>query len=261
MAKKVSKKTETKEVAVKSQTEVAINQELDEWGAGPQLSSRDTVIPRLMLMQPMSKKVVDGEAVFGELRDSLSGESFGSFAKPFEFIPFHYAPVWIIKKYDKKEDDFEYVETLPITQENDDLAFEEEIDGEVFKRIRTLQFFVLVPSEIAKGGALPKILSFRVTSLRAGRKLVTQMFMTNKAAKIAPAGIVMNLTVSKESNDKGTFAVLDVEPSRESTQAEVGAALHWFKAVKSDTNIKVAPDAEETEKDVSNVDTEETGSF
>jgi len=252
--------TKKKEVVKKQNTGVTVITEganLDDWGQAPQVSSRDTIIPRVMLMQLMSKQVADDQAAYGELRDSLTMEKLGSATEPLEIIPFHFAPVWIEKQYNKDEDEYKYLRTVVIDSSNDNLPFEDEEHG--ISRIRTLQFFVILPSVLsAEGNALPKIVSFRSTSLRNGRKLSTQMYMTNRAAGLSPAGMVMKLTVKKTENDKGKFAVMDVEPSRKATDIELAEAFKWFKAVKSDVSIKT--DDRDLDADVKE-NTEDTGKF
>jgi hypothetical protein len=223
-----------KEVIKKPATDVSIPQHLDEWGAPPVLSSKDTIIPKIMTLQLMSKKVIDAHGSFGDLRDSVTNECYGSFAKPMEFIPFHYTALWVESEWSKDKNTFEYKRTIPVDEFNDSLPFEE---GSI-KRTRSLNFYVLLPEEIIAGKAIPKVLSFRVTSIRAGRKLATQMYVSNRAAGLSPAGTAMKLTVKKETNDKGTFAVLDVEQSRASTEKEVHSCLQWFKTVKQGSNIK-----------------------
>jgi hypothetical protein len=232
MSKK--KQVETKEVAIAQTTAVSMPVNLDEWGAPPVLSQKDTIIPKILPMQLMSKKVAAGQGAFGELRDSVTNECYGTFTKPMEFIPFMLQTVWIEKEYTKEKNEWVYKRTVPVTPENDNLPYEE---GSI-KRIRTLNFFVLRPEELKEGKSLPKILSFKITSLRGGRKLATQMFVSNRAANLSPAGMVMKLIVGKDSNDKGTFATLDVEQVRASSDAEQTAALQWFKTIKGPNNYK-----------------------
>ena len=49
------------------------DENLGDWGASP-LSAKDIIIPRMLVMQPMSDMVTAGEAAFGEFRDSLNKE-------------------------------------------------------------------------------------------------------------------------------------------------------------------------------------------
>ncbi len=229
-----TKKKETTELVKKESTELAVaGTNLAEWGDAPALSSRDTVIPRIMLCQMMSKPVINEEAKFGDLIDSVDKSNLGSFKAPLEVVPFHYAPVWIEKEWDGKE--FKYKSTIPITPANDDLPFES-ADGQI-SRVRTLQFFVIDPKDL-KG--LPRIISFRSTSLKAGRNLSTLMYVRNKAAGLPPPAMAVKISVEKTSNDKGTFAVLHVEPTRPATPEEMNEAFKWFKAVNTkSSSIKV----------------------
>jgi hypothetical protein len=96
-----------------------------------------------------------------------------------------------------------------------------------------MDFFVLIPEEIQKGESLPYVLSFRRTSLKAGQKLATQMFIRNAAAnKIPPATIVL-VSGKDTENDSGTFVVQDIAPSRPSTDQEMAEAFKWFKIVQA----------------------------
>lgn len=251
--------TKKKEIAVKENTDLALTgTNLAEWGDTPALSSRDTVIPRVMLCQMMSKPVINEEAKFGDLIDSVDKTKLGSFKDAFEVVPFHYAPVWVEKEWDEKADEFKYLRTLPITPENDDLPFEDS-DGKIM-RVRTLQFFVLDPKDLT---ALPRIISFRSTSLKAGRNLSTLMYVRNKAAGLPPPAQAVKITVEKTSNDKGTFAVLHVEPTRRTTPEEMAEAFKWFKAVNTKSSaIKVDnSEFEESADDIEVTASASTGKF
>lgn len=246
----MSKKS--KEVVVAQSTAVSTEvnaPSLDEWGT-PELSSRDTIISKVFPMQMMSKKVADGEAAFGEFRDSVTNAKLGGITDPLEFIPIKVDKLWIESTFDGK--DWKYARSYPITAENDNRQYEEVVAGVRTKRVRTYNALVLVAKEFEFG--LPRIISFRVSSMRAGQKLMTQMYVANRTAKLSPAAKVMKLTGSKQKNDKGTFIVLDVEQGRDATAAEQAKALEWYKLMSSqpqnfkvdqaDENITDAPIAE-----------------
>ena len=90
-----------------------------------------------------------------------------------------------------------------------------------------------LPSELEEGGALPYMIEFKSTSLRAGKKMATQMYTKNLASGLSPAAKVFVLSLTKEQNDKGTFAVFDVAVDRNSTGDEQAEALKWFKLLGS----------------------------
>jgi len=228
------------------------------WGASPFLSSRDTIIPKILLMQPMSKKVLADEAAFGELRDSVTNEVYGSDKKSIEIIPFHLQTVWVEheKNVDPKtgKEDLKYLRTVPLSPQNDTLP----LDEPNLKRVRTMQFYVLRPEELGSG--IPKVIAFRITSIKAGKKLATQMYVTNRAAGLPPPGRVMRLSVSRQTNGKGTFAVMDVEPVRAATSEERASALKWFKIIQTDAAVKV-DDSDVAEVETPVEDSGTTGQF
>ena len=229
----------TTEVATVAPTAVSTEvkaPDLNEWGV-PEISAKDTIIAKIFPMQMMSKKVADGQAVFGEFRDSVTNEKLGDFANPVEFIPISVTKVWIESTLENGKD-WKYQKSYGITAENDNLPYGEVIAGVRTKRVRTYNALVLLASEALVG--IPRIISFRVSSMRAGQKLLTQMYVANRQAKLSPAAKAMKLVGSKQKNDKGTFVVLDVEVSRNATGEEQAKALEWFKLMSSQPqNFKV----------------------
>ena len=215
---------------------VTAAQSLESWGT-TEVSTKDIIIPRILLMQPMSEKVTAGEAAFGEFRESLNNEKLGGFEQPITVVPFHLQKVFV--EYDNSDpEDKKFIRTVPITAQNEDLPFEE--DGEdrdgnpvPLVRDRRMNFYVLLPHEIDQGGAIPYILSFRRTSLVAGKKLATQMFAKNPMAGKSPASVTMLITAGKQSQDKKTWAVMDVKPMGPTQANYVEEAFKWLKIVRA----------------------------
>lgn len=210
--------------------ESSVATDLAAWGPAPKLSSKDVVIPRILCMQAMSKPVVNGEAKFGEFRDSF-GKLLGDEANPLEFIPFHHEHVFVVMREDKGQ--FKFHKIVPVTPENDDQEFIVEIDGADEKWYRTTNVYCLLPGEVAEGNSLPYLLSFRSSSSRAGREVYTQMYVMNRKDGIVPPGRTLTLLSEKTKNDKGTFSIMKVKVTRDSTPEEVGACLNWFKTIQS----------------------------
>lgn len=228
---------EEKQMAVKAQAAVALaGESASDWGRAD-VSSQDIIIPRILLMQPMSDKVTEGEAAFGDFRDSLNNELVAKMGEKFEVIPFHMQKIFVV--YDVTDaNDKKYLRQEPITAANDNAKYEDEernADGKLIKlqRDRVMNFYVLRPEEIAIGSAIPYIMSFRRSSMQAGKKLATQMFMKNMAAGKAPPATTMTVFAKKESNDKGTFAVVDVAPVRPTSPENIAEAFKWFQMVNA----------------------------
>lgn len=210
---------------------------MDAWGPA-NISAQDMVIPKILPLHYMSEKVKEKKGEYGEFRDTLSNKLFGDLNNSFEVIPFKLEKKWI--EFDMVPQKGggskrEYKGTVPIidnpTQEgfNDDLPLRDE-DGKV-ERDRVMDFYVLIPEEVANGGATPYVLSFRRTSLKAGKNLATQMFVRNAAANKIPPATVMSIGGIDTENDAGSFVVQTVEPSRPSTDEEMQQAFKWFKII------------------------------
>jgi hypothetical protein len=230
------------EVAVKQEsTAPVVQQQTQDWG-DDEFTSNDLLISKILPMQMMSKKVADEKAAFGEFRDSVTNELLGSVQKPLEFIPINVKKIWIENEV-QPDGKLKYIQTYPMTAVNEGLPWNEEKDGRKLSRTQVYNVFVLLPRDVS-GGGLPKILSFRSTSLKAGKKLITQI-STNRFAGGGNADKVMKLVGVKTKNDMGTFVVLDVELSRDSSQEEKDKAFFWATQLKARAASIKVDDAEE----------------
>ena len=226
---------------------------LSDWGNDVYLGKNDIVIPKILPMQGLSQLVADGKAMMGEFRDSLSGEKLGSITEPIAIIPFHVEKVWDI--LEEEGDNYKWVRSEPLVEDptkagyNDDLPWNDKVDGIEVKRVRRMNFYVMIPSQIDAGTAIPYVLSFKSTSYREGKKLFTQMYMRNRRANLPPPGYTFVLSGVKEKNDKGTFIVPKLDLAAPTTQEYMRECLTWFNLirkgeVKVDTSEDVVLDAE-----------------
>lgn len=222
---------------------LATSDDVAAWGA-QELSSQDIVIPRLLAMQGMSEMVTEGKAKFGDIMDNLEEKCLGGLDKPVEIVPFKLERVWRVQSAEGKG---ELIRTVPIDSNptspnyNDNMPFEgvDEETGEAVKYYRAFRFFVVLADDVKEGSVLPYMVEFKSTSLKAGKKLATTMYTKNRAAGLSPAAKVFELSVSKQSNDNGTYAVFDVKATRPSTDEEIEQAFTWFKVLNQGSH-KVA---------------------
>jgi hypothetical protein len=238
--KMAKKEAESKEVAVQAPRQMAaLTQQalVEDWGV-PTTASNDIVIPKILPMQGQSVLVQDARAQIGEFRNSVDGALIGSIAAPFECIPFYLDKVWDIMKWNEDDEQFKWDRTIPLAENplvkeyNDNLKWEDEEDGVKIKRIRRMNFYVLLPKEIKDGSALPYVLSFKSTSLKQGQVLFTQMYKRNFKAGLPPAAFAVNIGGTKQKNDKGSFIVPNVAVGRASTPEELSECLAWLKMVR-----------------------------
>lgn len=203
--------------------------DLAAWGL-EDMSAKDIMIPKIFIMQAMSKQVTAGDAKFGEFRDSLNNNILSDGKTPIEFVPFLRERCYVIMREEKGQ--YKFKTTVPITPANEDWDFEAvDEDGARLKRYRTQSFYALLVKDIKEGSAIPHMISFRSSSSKAGQKLTTTMYVKNIAAKKSPAAMVMELSANKQTNEKGTFMVLDVKEKRPSTTEEVAECFSWVKTI------------------------------
>lgn len=226
----------TKEVAVKQEAQLMSAEQMNEWGVPTTMSSQDMVIPKILPMQGLSVLVADGIARMGEFRDSISTDLLGAIDAPVEVIPFFLQKMWDIMK-DDGSGNFKWARSVvlvdnPASPEyNDNWAWEAEEDGVRIKRVRRMNFFVLIKSQVGTG-AMPYVLSFKSTSLREGKKLFTEMYIRCANAGLPPASYSFMLGGKKEKNDKGTFIVPTMTRANKSTPQELAECLKWIRLIK-----------------------------
>lgn len=234
----------SKQVVVKETSAPVIysqEQLVNDWGV-PTGPSQDMVVPKILPMQPTSVYVTEGKAIMGEFRDSINGNLIGSIDKPFEIIPFYLEKQWDVQTM--QEGQFKYDHSLPLIENpmdanyNDNLKWEEEVQGQLLRRIRRMNFYCLIPSEVTGGGAMPYVLSFKSTSLKEGKKLYTQMYVRNLKAQLPPAAYLFTIGGVRQKNEKGSFIVPNVSLGRRATNEELTECLSWLKLIKKGT-VKV----------------------
>ena len=196
-------------------------------------------------MQGQSPKVLDGSAVFGELRDSLNWEVCGSAehgknpAKPLVGVPVHWEKFWIVKRKEGDKWYTERMERMDSSNNNLDPWETWSEDGVQMKRIYLHMVYFML-----EGKVIPYSVGFRGTSKKAGDGLVTQMYVINKALKVdaawkrSPMAKVMRITPTKQTKEGNTFIVLEAAVERDATFEEACDALNYQKLLKRDA-VKV----------------------
>lgn len=205
--------------------------EMEEWGT-QELTANDVIIPRILLMQGMSPMVTKGDCKIGEIRESMNEGLLAAADKPVTIIPFKMDRVWKELEVDKKT----VKQVIPIISDATHPDYNEELPPEIRDdkdrlvgyRYRALRFYVLVPGV----SPLPHMIEFKSTSLRAGKKIATQIFTTNRMLNLPPPAKTFQLVGKKEEKDKQVYALFDVTLGRDSTAEEIAEALSWFKMLK-----------------------------
>ena len=214
------------------------------WG-GEQASSKDMIIPRINLMQDISKLVKDGKAKAGQIVNGTTGEVMGGVDKKIEIIPVLTFAEWlnyeVTEERGKKKDI--YVGKMLCDKTNENLPTEGFENGKPIRRVRQINVLCLEPSKLDE---LPFIVSFKKTGTMAGKKLSTHFQVCAMKGAVA-AGTVFNLFSSLSTMDSYTFYRFEVETGRRATEPEVATAYKWYLAFKqgeakaADDELEAAP--------------------
>lgn len=191
-------------------------------------SARDILIPKILFMQPVSKFVAKEKAKPGELRASLDATCLAERGKTTEFIAFNRFKTRVtFKKVKGKQ---EYQSTTPWVPAYEGVPRNEIIGGEEYEHFETLNYYVLLTSDIASGEAFPYLISFRSTAYKTGKALETFRTKLQMANKPLPFK-TFQLGLEQTENDKGTFYVPTVTMGRNSTDEELSQVKNWFDLV------------------------------
>lgn len=226
------------------------------WGSEG-VDASDILIPKLLLMQPLSRFVGDERAQAGDIVKSTTGKK----VENCRMIPLSTFKTWVEEEQIGSK--FEYRQTVPMTAANADapLEWEDAVTKTKWQRSRVLNFFVLLSDDIVREAAarkafaddgeipdtddvlIPHLVCFRRTSYRAGRELVTHF---TKAAQmnLPPASKQFDLKVKKEKGDKGTYYVFDLVPAEKTPREYLPIARHWYELVKTN-KVKVHDDLDD----------------
>lgn len=224
------------ELAVKQETSLSTQTHAPRGFEG--FSQEDLIIPRLRLLQGLSKAVVDGQGHMGMYQDSLTEEILGD---KVEVILFGMKNGAV---YFKPGEGMVCKTTNGITSINGDTCAQCPF-GEYWKAWKddgtppgccaTKEFLTVTRATVQGTESRPLSVSFMKTSFGLGKKLAT-------LARLANRDIYFRsyiLGSEKIKNAKGTFAKLTVSVGSVLNTEELAAAERWY-ALLTNSNITVA---------------------
>lgn len=204
------------------------------------VSAQDMVVPRLLLMQNTSEAVGDDKAKLGDIINSQTEEVLGGIGAPVEIIPLGIYKTWRVMDCAKPNTQPEYVREEPMTTANEKDEWEFQEDGKAMRRDYTLNFFVLLKSEVDADEAFPCVLTFRRTSVKAGKQLATHLFK-RAALRKTPYSQTVKIGVRKDKYETNTYAIFDVQKGEATDAKGIAAAEQWLPMIGGLRN-KVAAD-------------------
>lgn len=238
------------DVAVKGPTQLAALSDMaDEVFGEMQIDSSDILLPKILLMQPVSGFVGDGKAQIGDYVQSLSVEKVGSILEPFQIIPFYLTKCIDVVNAD---DGNKLIRKDPFNKETAALPRDDKENGVNIRRYTRMDFFCLVPKLMQGGSVLPAVVSFKSTSYRAGQLIISAWADTqtsNQKAKQEGRAGDMKLPFSKsfelagqrrENDKKQKYCAMTVAPGPAVTEEQQRMCLQWLATIKSQSvSIKV----------------------
>lgn len=231
--------TKKNEVAVTMSNEVAAYSEEDmqAWGTS-EVSSKDIVIPSLILLQALSPQVNEGKGKAGDFIDSVTGENLGTELK--DLVPFHMEKTWTVEKFNGKK--WEWSHTEKMTLDNENSPYEFEVGNDQYRRKYTYRFFVLV-----EGNVLPYSIKMKGASKKTGSNLSTEMFVKNAMKRLPPAAHLVTLKSELEKNADGdSYYVIKLVMGGKTNGDKVMEALNWFKTIRKSDAV-VVDDSKDSE--------------
>jgi len=194
------------------------------WGA-ENTHREDLLIPRIQIMNALSKPVEHGVASPGDMVDSSTLEILAKFGQKLEFVPFYTHKEWI--EYEVLGKDQKFIGRHEVTPLNEGWPTEEVRQGMPIRRNKALNFFAVLPGRLV---SLPYLMTFQRSGLNAG-KLLSTHFQVSAMKKVAPASKVFTLQIVKKSYDRHTWYGPVVEMGRDATQEELATAYNWYQQV------------------------------
>lgn len=232
MAKNEVAKTTTTEAAVFSE------QDLADWG-GNELSSKDIIIPSLLLLQSNSEFVKQNKGKGGDFFDSVSETNFGNELK--DLVPFHMEKTWTVEKFNGKKWEWDHTEKM--TPENENSPYEFEVGNDKFRNKYTYRFYVLINGEV-----MPFAVKMKGASKKTGSNLSTEMYVKNAMNRLPPAAMMINLRSELEKNKDGdSYFTIKMSVSTKTPYEKVMEALNWFKTIRDDKSVVVVDGSDGSE--------------
>ncbi len=258
--------SKNKEVEVKKQTAMTVGDQLQ--AASQEVLNSDIIIPKLLLMQPLSDFVSEGKAKPGDLVRSTTNEVLGNAAKAVEFVPLKMTMDWTIQTKPPGSSRYQFVRTEPRTAKNENDPWEFVEGGVDHKRVKTINVYALLvddakrfQAEISKATEgempnldntlLPVVITFRSTSFTAGRGVANFYAqvrqMSDRGFPAKPYGYKLSLGCYSEKNDKGTYFVLKLGQAKALEPELLKEAKYWYDTTNNHAATLVVDENSDSE--------------
>lgn len=246
MSKEKKEKTEEKALAPK--TTNALSAELAgefDFGGETMFNFRDLIIPKLLVMQGLSKLVAAGDAKMGDIVDTADNSVIGSVRekdrKPIRFFPLQMFRYWVRRTVDA-EGKLHFESATPWTPENADMPWDV-MEGEkkVAVNEETVVFAVVREDMIEDLEQPPRLLTFRKTSLKQTKALKHHFLMCYSTRKEVPFQTAFELSGRLDKNEKNeSWYLPEILPKDKATDEQARGLMALYKRYGTMIKEKVA---------------------
>ena len=213
-----------KQDLVKAQSNEVVTQvNMSEWG-DVVVESKDLLLPKILLLQAISEVVKQREGRDGDYYNTLLGEVCSNDKGEISILPFYCRQSYTVEKWNGKK--FEFLRSDP-HEVGEVRQYEVEDSTGRYKYLHNYEFFCML-----ENGGTPASVTFRSTSHKAGQQLFNLMYVQNYEKGRTPAHNWITLGRREQTNDMGTFWVMDIGMGRESVVEEVKECLKWITVIK-----------------------------
>lgn len=234
----------------------------------------DVVIPKILLMQGLSKFVQERRAIAGDMVRSNNAEKLGDDKTSVNIIPLAIQNLWMISENangDGKKYEFRRYEPRTAANETDPWDFIEA--GTKWKRTKVMNLYALLPTDIEAQAAefkkfeetgemdvdkalLPVVIPFRNTSFKAGKSVATLFAKADSVARtlgkpVPTFGTTVKLSCTQEKNDKGAFFVYTAETAGKTDPKYRAAAASWYDTLTQVDVSQLKVDESDLEEETS----------
>lgn len=218
------------------------------------VEKEDIKVSKLLITQASSDFFKDGRASVGEIRGSTECNLVAALGEEVEFIPFFCWKTWVTVK----EKGGVFLAEAPQTigapkrprEETTDVS---KLDGllpahadlgvTAVKHYEQLNYYCLLPKDIAEGVYMPVVVSFKSTSYKAGAVIESKRALLEEFGK--PVCVkTFKLGAKEDKNPDGqAYFMYTVAESRNTTDLELEAVQRWASKFKTATVTVDDPEA------------------
>jgi len=210
--------------------ELASVDNLNEWGL-EEIKVTDIKMPWLSLVQGLSASASEEGVSLGDIYDSGEGKSIGSMKNPVRFIPSTFLRQLYKQVAEGGEWKFKSISEYPV----DAPEWECMEDGVMTRNYEQFAFFIHTIDDLEKGSTIPKMVSFRSSSHKVGKDLITHIYKMVEQKK-NPASEILEL--GSKFIDKGSKKYYSYTIKTTGVESKKEHQLAALKTVKSVKNQK-----------------------